>query len=160
MKKWIISIIFGMSLMPNNAVVAEKVSSSDNELISDHMVAQAMLTAYFVDAALKAGMSQEEINVVFKKIAEESAISEFWVSDENGNVEFTNFPDVNFSFPTDPSGTSQAAPFAALISGEKNVVVQAFSERELDNKIYKYVGVSGIDKSRIVQVGVSASEME
>ena len=33
-------------------------------------------------------------------------------------------------------------------------------ERELDGKSYKYVGVSGIDKSRIVQIGISESEMK
>ena len=31
--------------------------------------------------------------------------------------------------------------------------------REIDNRVFKYVGVAGIDKPRIVQVGVSAEHL-
>ena len=41
---------------------------------------------------------------------------------------------------------SQAAPFAALLSGAKKVVVQGFQPRKLDGKSFKYVGVAGVDK--------------
>lgn len=160
MKKWIKSIVFCIASISCGAAAADTSSSSEDELISGHMVAQAMLTAHFLDAALKADMSKEEINAVLKRIAENSAISEFWISDGDGQVEFTNFPEIQFAFPMDPSAASQAAPFANLISGGKNTVVQPFMERELDQKLYKYVGVAGVDKPRIVQVGVKASQME
>ena len=61
-------------------------------------------------------------------------------------IEFSNFPDVNFNFPTNSSSNSQALPFAALLDGSESVVVQGLMERELDGKLYKYVGVSGTDK--------------
>ena len=32
-------------------------------------------------------------------------------------------------------------------------------KREIDDKVFKYVGVAGIDKPRIVQVGVSAANL-
>jgi len=32
-------------------------------------------------------------------------------------------------------------------------------KREIDNKIFKFVGVAGVDKPRIVQVGVSAANL-
>ena len=105
-------------------------------------------------------MSQDEINAILTKIAEQSIISEFWVSDERGNIEFSSLPDVDFKFPKDSSGKSQASSFAVLLDGSEAVVVQEIMERELDSKSYKYVGVSGIDKSRIVQIGISESEME
>ena len=124
------------------------------------MVVEAMLTSHFIDAALRAGMSRDEINAILTQIAEQSVISEFWVSDERGNIEFTNFPDIDFKFPTDSSGTSQATPFAVLLDGSETVVVQEWMERELDGKSYKYVGVSGPDKSRIVHIGVSELEMK
>ena len=160
MKYRIIAIIFCTSFMFSGVVAAESPSTSEDKLISGHMVAQAMLAAYFIDAAFKANVSKEQINAALKTIAVNSAISEFWISDENGKIDFTNFPEIDFTFPMDPSGTSQADPFAALIGGDSNVVVQDYMERELDRKLYKYVGVAGIDKSRIVQVGVSASQME
>ena len=160
MKKWIVSVVLCTGVVLNCVTVADGVLQSTDGLVSKHMVAEAMLTSHFIDAALRAGMSQEEINVVLTNIAEQSIISEFWVSDEGGNIEFTNFPDVDFKFLTDSSSSSQASPFVALLDGRETVVVQGLMERELDGESYKYVGVSGTDKSRIVQIGISESEME
>ena len=117
-----------------------------------------MLTAHFIAAGLKGGMSKDEINAALTKVAEGSPISEFWISDETGRVEFTNIPGTSFKFPTDPAAKSQAAPFAALLNGSKTVVVQGFQARELDAKMFKYVGVAGVDKRRIVQVGVAKAD--
>ena len=139
---------------------ADGVLPSNDEIVSKHMVAEAMLTSHFIDAALRAGMSQDEINAILTKVAEQSVISEFWLSDEGGNIEISNIPDVDFKFPKDSSDNSQASPFTALLDGSESVVVQGLMERELDGKSFKYVGVSGTDKSRIVQIGISESEME
>ena len=160
MKMWIVSIFLCIGLISNGATVADGVLRSTDGSVSKHMVAEAMLTSHFIDAALRSGMSQDEINAVLTKIAEQSIISEFWVSDEEGNIEFSNYPDVDFKFPKDSSGNSQASPFAALLDGSETVIVQGMMEREMDGKSYKYVGVSGTDKSRIVQIGISESELE
>ena len=160
MKMWIVSIFLFIGVISNCTTVAGGELSSTDEPVSKHMVAEAMLTSHFIDAALRAGMRQDEINAVLIKIGEQSIISEFWVSDEEGNIEFSNFPDVDFKFPKDSSGKSQASPFAALLDGSETVIVQGMMEREMDGKSYKYVGVSGTDKSRIVQIGISESEME
>lgn len=134
---------------------ATSVTTADG-LLSDHMVAEAMLTAHFVAAAVKADMSTEEINGALASVANGSAISEFWVSDETGRVVYTNMPGVEFSFPTDPDDESQAAPFAALLTGAQAVVDQDFMPRELDGMVFRYVGAAGVDQARIVQVGVAA----
>ena len=134
---------------------AASVSAVDG-LLSEHMAAEAMLTAHFVAAAVKAGMSTEEINGALAAVADGSAISEFWVSDETGRVVYTNIPEVEFAFPTDPDDESQAAPFAALLTGGQAVVDQDFMPRELDGMVFKYVGAPGVDQARIVQVGVAA----
>lgn len=123
------------------------------------MVAQAILTAHYVDAAIKAGLDAGAINAVLTKVANQSVISEFWVSDEQGNVEFTNTGVESFKFPADSEADSQSAPFAALLSGTQTVVVQNTQPRELDGALFKYVGVAGVDKPRIVQVGISNAEM-
>ena len=117
MKMLIFSIVLCIGVVLHGVTVADGVLPSTDGSASKHMVAEAMLTSHFIDAALRAGMSQDEINAVLTKIAEQSIISEFWVSDEGGNIEFSNFPDVDFKFPTDSSGTSQAAPFAVLLDG-------------------------------------------
>ena len=103
--------------------VAMTKGQSADDAVSGHMVAEAMLTAHFVDAALKAGMDRGAINAVLKRIADETVVSEFWVSDANGEIAFTNVEGANFAFPTDPAADSQAAPFAALLTGNQSVVV-------------------------------------
>jgi hypothetical protein len=131
-----------------------------NDAVSKHMVAEATLTAHYVDAALRAGMDRDAINAVLRKIADETVISEFWVSDENGEIAFTNVEGVNFAFPTDPSADSQAAPFAALLTGDETVVAQHAAPRVLDGVTFQYVGVAGVDQNRIVQVGLSVAELD
>lgn len=131
---------------------------SSDDMLSNHMVCEALLVARFVDAAIKAGMDRDQINSALADIAQRSAISEVWVTDESGRIDFTNVDGASFVFPTDPEAGTQAAPFAALLGGGETVVVQDFCERELDGERFKYVGVSGIDKPRIVQVGVAAKE--
>ena len=131
-----------------------------DDTVSRHMVAEAMLTAHFVDAAVKAGMDRDAINAVLSRIAKETVISEFWISDENGEITFTNVEGADFAFPTDPAADSQAAPFAALLNRERTVIVQEPRPRVLDGAVFQYVGVAGVDGTRIVQVGLSAEELD
>ncbi len=148
----------GVCLLAGGVAAADEESALD--AISGHMVAQAMLTAHLIDAALQAGMDADQINAVLADIADNSVISEFWISDETGQIAFTNMPGTGFAFPTDPDAGTQAAPFAALLTGEEQVVIQDAQPRELDAAVFKYVGVAGIDQPRIVQIGVSAAELE
>lgn len=158
MRKILTAISLGICLMFAGAALAENTLSAE-EITSKHMVAEAKLTAHFIDAAIKAGMSAEAINSVLADVAQHSVITEFWVSDEHGQIAFTNIPGTSFSFPADPNSGTQAAPFAALLHGGESVVIQALEKRELDGAPFKYVGVAGVDKARIVQVGISAGEL-
>ena len=155
--KRIVTLVLALGMAVSGVAVAEV--ASVEEATSKHMVAQAMLTAHFIDAALQAGFSTDEINWILRKIAAQSVLTEFWISDENGTIEYTNNPGTGFSFPTDVNADSQAAPFAALFNGMTSVVVQDAQPRELDAAIFKYVAVGGVDKTRIVQVGVNAAEL-
>ncbi len=139
--------------------VAMTKGQSAQDAVARHMVAEATLAAHFVDAAVKAGMDRDAINAVLKRIAEETVISEFWVSNGNGEIAFTNVEGVDFTFPADPAADSQAAPFAALLTGDQTVVVQGAAPRVLDGAVFRYVGVAGVDQPRIVQVGLSAAEL-
>ena len=156
-KALIAAVALGLCLAFGGAAKAEKKQMTD-DAVSRHMIAEATLTAHFIAAALKAGMSKTEINAVLAKVAKASEISEFWISDAKGRIEFTNIPGANFKFPTDVKAKSQAAPFAALFSGAKKVVVQGVQPRELDAAPFRYVGVAGVDGPRIVQVGVAGEK--
>jgi len=99
-----------------------------------------------------------EINDVLKRIAAESAIEEFWITDASGHAYLTN-TGVDFTFSPDPAKQPQASAFWPLITGGEKIVIQAARKREIDNRVFKYVGVAGVDKPRIVQVGVGAEDL-
>jgi hypothetical protein len=128
------------------------------DIIAHHMVGEAMLAAQFVAAAEKNGVTAPAINAALKDIADQSAIQEFWITDSSGHAYLTN-TGIDFTFSSDPAKQPQASAFWPLIDGTKKVVIQNARRREIDNKIFKYVGVAGVDKPRIVQVGVSAANL-
>ena len=158
MRKAILAAVaLGLCLAFGGAAKAEKKQMA-GDAVSKHMIAEATLTAHLIAAALKAGMSKTEINAVLARMAAQTVISEFWISDEKGRIAFSNIQGANFRFPTDVNAKSQAAPFAALLSGAKKVVVQGVQPRELDAAPFRYVGVAGVDGARIVQVGVAGEK--
>jgi hypothetical protein len=122
------------------------------------MVGQALLAANFVAAAEKAGMKPAEIKDALKDISGISAIDEFWITDSSGRAYLTN-TEIDFTFSPDPAKQPQASVFWPLLEGKQTVVVQQARKREIDDQVFKYVGVSGIDKPRIVQVGVAAKHL-
>jgi hypothetical protein len=128
------------------------------EIVAQHMVGEALLAAHLVALAEKTGMSPQAINALLKDVADNSGIDEFWITDETGRAYLTN-EDFEFTFSQDPATEPQASAFWPLLTGEKKVVIQEARQREVDDRVFKYVGVAGIDKPRIVQVGVSADHL-
>ena len=129
-----------------------------DDLIGRHMIGQAMLAAQFVAVAEKAGMTPAQINGVLNTVTGSSAIEEFWITDSAGHAYLTN-TGVDFTFSPDPAKQPQASAFWALLDGRDKIVVQETRKREIDDRVFKYVGVAGVDKPRIVQVGVSEKNL-
>ena len=137
---------------------AQTRASECDDVIGRHMAGQAMLAAQFVAAAEKGGMTASQMNAVLKDVAANSAIEEFWITDDKGHAYLTN-TGMDFTFSRDPAKQPQASAFWALIDGSKKIVIQEPRRREIDDKVFKYVGVAGVDKPRIVQVGVSEKHL-
>src|SRR5205823_1561743 len=89
--------------------------------------------------------SQNEINAALKDIAAKSASQEFWITDSSGSAYLTN-TGLDFTFSPDPAKQPQASAFWSLLTGDKQVVIQEARKREVDDRVFKYVGVAGIDK--------------
>ena len=128
------------------------------DIVAQHMVGEALLAAHLVAVAEKAGMRPAEINAILKDVAAKSAIDEFWITDARGRAYLTN-QDFAFTFDPDPARQPQASAFWPLLAGESAVVIQDARRREVDDRVFKYVGVAGVDKPRIVQVGVSQENL-
>jgi len=148
----------GLAFLAAFAGPAAQAAGCDNDAIARHMVGEALLAANLVALAEKAGMQPAQINAVLKDVADRSGINEFWITDPSGHAYLTNTGQ-DFTFSPDPAKQPQASAFWPLLDGKKTVVIQQARKREIDDQVFKYVGVSGVDKPRIVQVGVSAANL-
>ena len=139
---------------------AGRVPGQVENVLSEQMVVEARITANMVAiAAGRAGMTPQEINDILKSITDSTVLNEFWISDPTGKVEFTN-TGIDFTFKPDPVKQPQAYIFYQLLGQEGGVVKQEAQKRELDTRLFKYVGVSGVDEPRIVQVGYEANVLD
>lgn len=121
------------------------------------MLAAAMLAAHYIAGAVTAEVDRAEINGVLGDVARNSGVSEILVTNETGRIEYGS-RELDFVFPSDPAAQNQAAPFTALLRGTEAVVIQDPQPRAIDSAVFQYVGVCGVDRPRIVQVGIAARD--
>jgi HAMP domain-containing protein len=124
--------------------------------IGKQMVVQASLTAEYVAAAERAEMSPAEINAQLRGVTRRTTIDEFWITDPQGHAYLHSVPGIDFTFSPDPREQPQASAFWPLLKRQREMVIQRAQRREVDNKVFKYAGVGGVDEPRIVQVGYEA----
>lgn len=97
-------------------------------------------------------------NEVLNKLSKEIGISEFYISDSDGVVVYSNNPDgVGFTFTEDP--TTQAYEFYKILKDSSLKVAQRIMKRDLDDTYYKYVGISRTDTGGIIQAGLSLEDI-
>jgi PAS domain S-box-containing protein len=159
-----ILILAGLPLVATAAITTFVVHWSTQrfveDAIGDQMVLEARIVAHLVAIAETKrpdGMAPEEINRHLKAIAGFARANkkydyEFWVTDSTGKV-YLGTEGVEFTFKEDQP---QAGVFLRLLGGRADhaeLVVQESRKREIDDLVYKYVGVSGVDRPRIVEVG-------
>ena len=106
-------------------------------------------------------MTRAQVIETLEAIASTTVLDEFWITDEQGVAYLTNVRDATgalmpFRFNPNPAVQPQASKFYALLASpieSDHVITQSAQVREIDQEIYKYVGVNGVDRKRIVQVG-------
>ena len=143
------------SLLARSAGLANEIPGDVEDMLGAQMVAEAAITAQFVDAAEKAGFSTAEINRRLRHVADTTAIDEFWITDEKGHAYLRNI-DVDFTFSPSPLEQPQAYVFWPLLTGKRDLRFQEERVRKIHQQSFKYAGVSGVDKPRIVEVGINA----
>ncbi len=130
-------------------------------MLDDQMTGQARIAAHLVAAAEAAGYDAGRVIDTLSTVAATTVLDEFWITGEEGVAYLTNVRDaggalVPFRFSPDPAVQPQASAFHPLLASatdSDDVVAQGAQVREIDNEVYKYVGVAGVDRRRIVQVG-------
>lgn len=140
--------------------VSQQLPDQMEELMGQGMQATATVLSHYVVAAEKAGESRSSIRSVLQKIIDSTLIGEIWITDSKGHA-YLNAPlNVDFTFSPDVNLHPQASAFWGLLSGQVPMVNQPMQPRELDQKLFKYVGVGGADKPRIVQVGTEGAPIQ
>jgi len=90
--------------------------------------------------------------------AKQTGISEMYITDENGVTVLSNNPDgIGFAF-TDNPGT-QAYDFWRILGNSSLKVTQKMAIRDIDGRIFKFIGVSRVDQKGIVQVGLALEDI-
>jgi len=153
--------IIAAQLLARSSNFAARVPEQVEGIVGDQMVVEARIAAHLVSVAeRRAGLSTDEITAVLRDVTENTALDEFWITDETGHAYLHTTPGIDFTFSPDPEEQPQAHAFYPLLVQEDGVVIQEARKREVDDKVFKYVGVSGVDGPRIVQLGYEASFLE
>ena len=120
------------------------------------LVAQAELAAHYISTAVDSGAMTNEINRTLQRITDETIVTEIWVTDSDGKLEYSSHPDRKRPDPTQGAGD----PFEALLNGTRTAMVLNLQPRESDSKMYQYAGVAGVGQPRIVQLGISGKDLQ
>ena len=144
-------------LLAKSARLAHALPNEVEDFFAQHMIVSAELLAGYVEMAEKSGLSADEINRRISEITDKTVLDEFWVTDELGHAYLHKIGSPDFTFSPSAEHQPQAHEFWPLLKGNANVIIQKARKREIDNESFKYVGVRGSDKPRIVQVGYNAN---
>ncbi|HKX50629.1 MAG TPA: SpoIIE family protein phosphatase [Candidatus Binatia bacterium] len=144
-------------LLARSAAFGAQVTSDVEKAIGEQMIVEATIAAHLVALGEAAGVGAKEINRRLKQIADDTVLDEIWITDEKGHAYLRNNTEIDFTFSPDRERQPQAHAFWPLLTGKNKAVVQEARQREIDTQVFKYVGVGGVDKPRIVQVGYHAT---
>ena len=147
-------------LLARSAAFGARVMNDVETAIGEQMVVEATMAAHLVALGEAAGVSPKEINRRLKQIADDTVLDEIWITDEKGHAYLRNIAEMDFTFSPDPKQQPQAHVFWPLLAGKTKSVVQEARQRDVDTQVFKYVGVTGVDKPRIVQVGYHATLLQ
>lgn len=140
-------------VLARTAATVDSFPAEMEDAIGQQMVVEATLAAHFIAAAQAAGWTREQINARLQQITSSTALNEFWITDANSHAIFRNRTEINFTFSSNAQKKTQSAIFYGLLTGQRQQIIQDAARRDFDGKIFKYVGVAGVDSPRIVQVG-------
>ncbi len=100
----------------------------------------------------------EVTNEFLEKFSVKTGITEFYITDEKGiTVLCNNKEGLGFEITDDPD--SQAKEFYPILRNKNLKVAQKMMIRDIDNKPFKFVGISRIDKSGVIQMGLALEDI-
>jgi len=148
------------SVLGQSIAVSRGVERAVERMISIDLVSSANIVGHYVALAEQCRLSSSDLNQRLRTLVTPDHLAEIWVTDPLGKAYLHTVPDIDFTFSPDSAQQPQASAFWPLLSARQPMsVVQELKPREVDGRPFKYVGVSGVDKPRIVQVGMDGQRL-
>jgi len=97
-------------------------------------------------------------NEFLKDVSIKTGISEFYITNAEGETVYSNNPEgIGFTFTNDK--TTQAYEFYEILLEPSKKVSQKMKIRDIDGKYYKFAGVSKISSRGIIQAGLNLEDL-
>lgn len=97
-------------------------------------------------------------NGFLETFSKQTGISEFYITNESGVSVLSNNPKgIGFKIENDPN--TQAYVFYDILINPDKRVAQAMTIRDIDGKIFKFVGLSRTDQRGIIQLGLALEDI-
>ena len=149
------------NVLSRSIVVSQNVESAAEDIIAKDLVTSAQIVAQFVAVAERYRMTPAAMTEHLRAMTGSSNLAEIWVTDSRGKAYLHTVPGVDFEFSADPKRQPQASQFWPLLDPQgPKAIIQDLMPREVDGRIFKYVGVAGVDRPRIVQVGMDGGTLQ
>lgn len=139
--------------------VSTKIAENDvsvaqlKESLGQDYLARARAFSYMISQKPEIVTSAEELQKIVKLLD----VDEVHVTDENGVIHWGTVPDY-YNF--DMRGAEQTAEFIPILSNPSLEIAQEPQPNGTKNILFQYIGVSRLDKTGIVQIGMQPSRLE
>lgn len=147
--------------MRDNAVLAQTIKGVSNKLnafvkkFDDALNVELFETGEHLAALMKGKKIDNAFLVEFSK---QTGISEFYITNAKGVTVLSNNP-MGIGFTIEDNPETQAYPFYAILKNPKHRVAQAMMVRDIDGKVFKFVGLARTDEPGIIQMGLSLDDI-
>lgn len=145
----------------DNAVLAQTIKGVSNKLnafvkkFDDALNVELFETGEHLAAIMKGKKIDNAFLVEFSK---QTGISEFYITNGKGVTVLSNNP-MGIGFTIEDNPETQAYPFYAILKNPKHRVAQAMMVRDIDGKVFKFVGLARTDEPGIIQMGLSLDDI-
>lgn len=140
--------------------VSQTVEVGTEEMAAKHLIVSARILSNYVAVAESCKIPATTINDRLRNMVNPDLLGEVLISDQVGKTTFSNLPEDRLKNQIDPLKDHEAEAFWPLLKASKDMsITQPLKRRNRDGRLFKYVGVPGVDRPRIVQVSMAGDDL-
>jgi len=141
--------------------VSQTVEVGTEEMAAKHLIVSARILSNYVAVAESCKIPATTINDRLRNMVNPDLLGEVLISDQLGKTTFSNLPEDRLKNQIDPLKDHEAEAFWPLLKASKEMsITQPLKRRNRDGRLFKYVGVPGVDRPRIVQVSMAGDDLK